>query len=64
MNRTITKKRKCKKAKWFSEEVLQTAEEKREVKTKGEREIYTQQNAVPENSKQTRRLSSMNNANK
>ena len=45
VTKTIPKKKKHKKAKWFSEEVLQTAEEKREVKTKGEREIYTQQNA-------------------
>ena len=35
--KTIPKKKKCKKAKWLSEEVLQIAVEKREVKTKGER---------------------------
>ena len=35
--KTISKKRKCKKAKWLSEEALQTAEERREVKSKGER---------------------------
>ena len=34
----IPKKKKCKKAKWFSEEALQIAEETREVKGKGERE--------------------------
>ena len=33
-------------AKWFSEEALQTAEKRREVKSKGERERYTQLNAV------------------
>ena len=40
--KTISKKRKCKKAKWLSEEALQIAEKRREVKGKGEREIYTQ----------------------
>ena len=38
-------KMKCKKAKWLSEEALQIAEERREAKGKGEREIYTQLNA-------------------
>ena len=32
----ILKKKKCKKAKWFSEEALQIAEKRREVKGKGE----------------------------
>ena len=40
--KTIPKKKKCKKAKWLSEEALQIAEEKREMKDKGEKEIYTQ----------------------
>ena len=44
-NKTIPKKKKCKKAKWLSEEALQVAKERREVKSKGEREIYTQLNA-------------------
>ena len=44
VTKTIPKKRKCKEAKWLSEEALQIAEE-REVKVKGERERYTQQNA-------------------
>ena len=35
--KTIPKKKKCKKAKWFSEEALQIAEKRREVKSKGER---------------------------
>ena len=39
------KKKKCKKAKWLSEEVLQIAEERRKAKGKGERERYTQLNA-------------------
>ena len=38
-------KKKCKKAKWLSEEALQIAEERREAKSKGERERYTQLNA-------------------
>ena len=42
---TIPKKKKCKKAKWLSEEALQIAEKRREVKDKGERERYTQLNA-------------------
>ena len=33
--KTITKKKKCKKAKWLSEEALQIAEKRREVKGKG-----------------------------
>ena len=41
---TIPKKKKCKKAKWLSEEVLQRAE-KRETKGKGEKERYTHLNA-------------------
>ena len=36
------KKKKCKKAKWLSEEALQTAMKRREVKGKGEKERYTQ----------------------
>ena len=38
MTKTIPKKKKCKKAKWLSEESLQIAEEIGEVKSKGERE--------------------------
>ena len=36
--KTIPKKKKCKKAKWLPEEALQIAEERREVKGKGEKE--------------------------
>ena len=39
------KKKNCKKTKWLSEEALQIAEERREVKSKGEKERYTQLNA-------------------
>ena len=45
MTRTIPKKKTCKKAKWLSEEALQIAETRREVKSKGEREKCTQLNA-------------------
>ena len=38
--KTILKKKKCKKAKWLSEEALQTAVKRREVKSKGEKERY------------------------
>ena len=44
VTKTITKKDKCKKAKQLPEEALQIAEERREVKGKGERERYTQLN--------------------
>ena len=43
--KTIPKKKKCKKAKWFSEEALQIAEKRREAKDKGEKERYTHLNA-------------------
>ena len=43
--KTISKKKKCKKAKWLSEEPLQTAMKRREVKGKGEKERYTHLNA-------------------
>ena len=39
--KNIPKKKKCKKAKWLSEEALQTAMKKREVKGKGEKKRYT-----------------------
>ena len=41
----IPKKKKCKKAKWFSEEGLQIAMKRREAKGKGEKKRYTHQNA-------------------
>ena len=43
--KTIPKKKKCKQAKWLSEEALQTAEERREAKGEGEKERYTHLNA-------------------
>ena len=43
--KTIPKKKKCKKAKWLSEEALQIAVKKREAKGKGEKERYKHLNA-------------------
>ena len=43
--KTILKKKKCKKVKWLSQEALQTAVKRREVKGKGEKERYTHLNA-------------------
>ena len=43
--KTIPKKKKCKKAKWLSQEDLQIAVERREEKSKGEKERYTHLNA-------------------
>ena len=43
--KAIPKRKKCKKAKWLSEESLQIAEKRREVKGKGEKERYTHLNA-------------------
>ena len=45
VTKTIPKKKKCKKAKWLSEEALKIAEKRREVKGKGERKRYTHLNA-------------------
>ena len=44
-SKIIPKKKKCKKAKWLSEEALQIAEKRREAKGKGEKERYIHLNA-------------------
>ena len=44
-SKTIPKKKKCKKAKWLSEEILQIAVKRREVKSKGEKERFPLLNA-------------------
>jgi len=44
-SKTIPKKKKCKKTKWLSEEALQIAEKRRDVKGKGKKERYTHLNA-------------------
>ena len=43
--KTIPMEKKCKKEKWLSEEALQTAVKRREVKSKGEKERYSHLNA-------------------
>ena len=53
VTKTIPKKKKCKKAKWLSEKFLQIAEERREIKSRGERERYAQLN---ENSREFQRI--------
>ena len=45
MIKTIPKKKKCKKAKWSSEEALQIAKKRKDTKRKGEKERYTDLNA-------------------
>ena len=50
--KTIPKKKKCKKAKWFSEEALQIAKKRREAKDKVEKERYPFECQVPKNSKE------------
>ena len=52
VNKTILRRKKCKKAKWLSEEDLQIAEKRREVKVKGEGKIYPSECRVTENSKE------------
>ena len=51
-SKTIPKKKKCKKAKWLSEEALQIAVKRREAKRKGEKERYSFESRVPKNSKE------------
>ena len=53
--KTIPKKKKCKEAKWLSEEALQIAEKRKEVKDKGEEERYTQDHLNADSQKITRR---------
>ena len=43
--KTIPKKKKCKKAKWFSDKALKIAEKRRKAKGKGEKERYIHLNA-------------------
>ena len=45
VTKIISKKKKCKKAKWLFKEALQISEERKEAKSRGERERYTQLNA-------------------
>ena len=62
--KTIPKKQKCKKAIWLSEEALQIAEKRREVKGKGETERYTHLNAEFQRiARRDKKASSVINAN-
>ena len=50
--KTIPKKKKCKKARWLSEEALQIAVKRREAKSKGDKERYPFECRVSKNSKE------------
>ena len=63
--KTIPKKKKCKKAKWLSEEALQISVKNRDfAKGKGEKERCTHLNATKEKQGEIRKPSSVNNAKK
>ena len=49
---TIPKKKKCKKARWLSEEALQTAEKRRSERQRRKGKIYPSECRVPKNSKE------------
>ena len=51
-NKTIPKKKKCKKAKWLSEEAFQIAMKRREEKRQGEKERFSFECRVPKDSKE------------
>ena len=61
---TIPKKKKCKKAKWLSEEALQIAVKRREVKSKEEKKTYSHLNAEFQRIAKIRKPSSAINAKK
>ena len=62
--KTIPKKKKCKKAKWLSEEGLEIAVKRREVKSKGEKERYKHLNAELQIARRDKKPSSVINAKK
>ena len=65
MYKSIPKKKKCKKAKWLSEEALQIAEKRRNAKGKGEKERHTHLNqSSKEYQGEVRKPSSVINAKK
>ena len=64
MNKTIPKKKKCKKAKWLSEKALQIAEKRREAKGKGEKERYANLKAEFQRTARRDKPSSVINAKK
>ena len=55
MIKTMSKKKKCKKAKWLSEKDLQIAVKRREAKGKRERKIYPSECRAQKDSKETKR---------
>ena len=61
---TIPKKKKCKKAKWLSDEALQKAEKRKEAKGEGEKERYTHLNTDFQRIAEIRKTSSVINAKK
>ena len=52
MTKTISKKEKCNKAKWLSEEASQIADKTREAKGKEEKNIYSSECRVPKNNEE------------
>ena len=62
--RTMPVEKKCKMAKWLSEEALQIAVKRREAKNKGEKERFPFECRVPKNSQERRKPSSAINAKK
>ena len=65
VTKTVSREKKCKKAKWLSEEALQIAEKRREVKGKGDKESYTHLTAEFQRiARIEKKLSSVINANK
>ena len=62
--KTISKEKKCKKARWLSEEVLKIAEKRKEAKGKGEKERYTHLNTEFQRILRIKKFSSMINAKK
>ena len=62
--KTIPKKKKCKKAKWLSEEALQIAVKRRKVKGKREKERYIHFNAEFQRTARNKKPSSVNSAKK
>ena len=62
--KTILKKKKCKKAKWLSEEALQIAVKRRSKKQRRKGKIYSIERRVPKKSKEIRKPSSVMNEKK
>ena len=63
-SKTVPKKKKCKTAKWLSEEALQIALKRREAKSRGEKEKYKHLNAEFQRIARIRKPSSATNAKK